>query len=91
MKLGMLPATSTVLAFSLLAEARQILRDAGVLENNITVTGESGDPNSLVVCDHNPDNVAPSEPVTLEVAQNCPDDDSKTKKKKKSSSSRNRK
>lgn len=105
MSRGVLSVMSAVLVLSLLvgcgqstpdtegqtlADARQTLSDAGVPENNITVTGESGDPNSLIVCDHDPDNVAPSEPVTLEVAQNCPDDDSKKKKKKKSSS-RNRK
>ncbi|CAN5296223.1 hypothetical protein BH24ACT19_BH24ACT19_08280 [soil metagenome] len=101
MRRGVLSAMSVVFVLSLLAgcgqstpdtegqtlaEAQQALRDAGVAENNITVTGESGDPNSLIVCDHDPDNVDPSEPVTLEVAQNCPDDDDKKKKKKKSSS-----
>lgn len=71
-----------------LAEAQQTLRDAGVADSNITVTGESGDPNSLIVCDHDPDGVAPSQPLTLEVAQDCPDDDKKKKKKKPSSSKR---
>ena len=68
-----------------LAQAQQTLRDAGVPDGNITVTGESGDPNELVVCDHDPDGVAPSQPVTLQVAQNCQqedDSDSKLKKKK---------
>lgn len=106
MRRGMLSAMSAVLVLSLLAgcgqstpdtegqtlaEAQQALSDAGVPENNITVTGESGDPNTLIVCDHDPDNVDPSEPVTLEVAQNCPDHDDSDKKKKKKSSSRNRK
>ncbi len=67
-----------------LAQAQQTLRDAGVPEGNITVTGETGgDPNSLIVCDHDPDGVDPSQPTTLEVAQNCPDDDSDKKRKKK--------
>jgi uncharacterized alpha/beta hydrolase family protein len=51
-----------------LAQAQQTLRDAGVPEGNITVTGEDGDPNALIVCDHDPDGVAPTEPLTLEVA-----------------------
>ncbi len=106
MSRGVLSAMSAVLVLSLLAgcgqstpdtegqtlaEARQTLSDAGVPENNITVTGESGDPNTLIVCDHDPDNVDPSQPLTLEVAQNCPDEDDSDKKKKKKSSSRNRK
>ena len=68
-----------------LAQAQQTLRDAGVPDDNITVTGEQGDPNELVVCDHDPDGVAPSQPLTLEVAQSCQqeeDDDRKRKKKK---------
>ena len=68
-----------------LAQAQQSLRDAGVPDDNITVTGEQGDPNELVVCDHDPDGVAPSQPLTLEVAQSCQqeeDDDRKRKKKK---------
>ena len=68
-----------------LAQAQQSLRDAGVPDDNITVTGEQGDPNELVVCDHDPDGVDPSQPVTLEVAQSCQqeeDDDRKRKKKK---------
>jgi beta-lactam-binding protein with PASTA domain len=103
---GLFSAVSAVLVLSLLAgcgqstpdtegqtlaQAQQTLRDAGVAESNITVTGESGDPNSLIVCDHDPDNVDPSEPLTLQVAQSCPDDDDgKKKKKKKSSSSKRR-
>jgi beta-lactam-binding protein with PASTA domain len=66
-----------------LAQAQQTLRDAGVPEGNITVTGESGDPNDLIVCDHDPDGVEPSQPLTLEVAQSCPqEDDSDSKRKK---------
>ena len=68
-----------------LAEAQQTLRDAGVPNENITVTGEQGDPNDLIVCDHDPDGVAPSEPVTLQVAQDCPEEDDRDKKKKKRS------
>ena len=71
-----------------LTQARQALRDAGVPESNITVTGEAtGDPSSLVVCDHDPDGVAPTQPVTLDVATDCPDDPGKKRKKKKTSSS----
>ena len=74
-----------------LAQARQTLRDAGVADNNITVTGQQeGDENQLIVCDHDPDGVAPSEPVTLEVAQDCPDEDGKKKKKKRSGGSKRR-
>lgn len=66
-----------------LAQAQQTLRDAGVPEGNITVTGESGDSNTLIVCDHDPDGVAPTEPLTLEVAQNCQQEDDDRKRKKK--------
>ena len=66
-----------------LAQAQQTLRDAGVPDDNVTVTGENGDPNQLVVCDHDPDGVAPSQPVTLEVAQNCPQEDDSDRKRKK--------
>lgn len=66
-----------------LAQARQTLRDAGVPENNISVTGETGDPNTLIVCDHDPDGVSPTKPVTLEVAKNCPEDNDSDKKRKK--------
>jgi len=65
------------------AQAQQTLRDAGVPDGNITVTGESGDPNELVVCDHDPDGVAPSQPVTLQVAQNCQQEDDSDRKRKK--------
>ena len=71
-----------------LTQARQSLRDAGVPERNITVTGQTGgDPDALIVCDHDPDNVAPTQPTTLDVATTCPDDPDKKKKKKSSSSS----
>ncbi len=66
-----------------LAQAQQTLRDAGVSDGNITVAGESGDPNELVVCDHDPDGAAPSQPVTLQVAQNCQQEDDSDKKRKK--------
>jgi hypothetical protein len=68
-----------------LTQAQQTLRDAGVPAENINVTGETGDPDVLIVCDHDPDGVAPTQPLTLEVAANCPqdDDDSSSKRKKK--------
>lgn len=66
-----------------LAQAQQTLRDAGVPEGNITVTGEDGDPNALIVCDHDPDGVAPTEPLTLEVAQSCQQEDESDRKRKK--------
>ncbi len=66
-----------------LAQAQQTLRDAGVSDDNITVTGENGDPNQLIVCDHDPDGVAPSQPVTLEVGQNCQQEDDSDRKRKK--------
>ena len=66
-----------------LAQAQQTLRDAGVPDGNITVRGESGDPNELVVCDHDPDGVAPSQPVTLQVARNCQQEDDSDRKRKK--------
>lgn len=67
----------------MLAQAQQTLRDAGVPDGNITVTGENGDPNELIVCDHDPDGVAPSQPVTLEVAQDCQQEDDSDRKRKK--------
>lgn len=73
-----------------LAQARQTLSDAGVPEGNITVTGATGDPNTLIVCDHDPDGVSPAEPVTLEVATDCPDDDRDKKRKKRSSGGKRR-
>ena len=66
-----------------LAQAQQTLRDASVPEGNISVTGESGDPNALIVCDHDPDGAAPTEPLTLEVAQSCQQEDDDRKRKKK--------
>ena len=51
-----------------LTQARQVLADSGVPEGNITVVGQRGDPDDLVVCDQDPDGVAPTEPVNLEVA-----------------------
>ncbi len=47
------------------------------------MTGEDGDPNTLIVCDHDPDGVAPTEPLTLEVAQNCQQENDDRKRKKK--------
>jgi hypothetical protein len=47
------------------------------------VTGEEGDPNALIVCDHDPDGVAPTESLTLEVAQSCQDEDEFDRKRKK--------
>ncbi len=70
-----------------LAQAQQALRDAGVPDSNITVNGPQGDPNQLIVCDHDPDSVAPTQPVTLEVDTACADNDYKKKKKKPKSSS----
>jgi hypothetical protein len=66
-----------------LAQAQQTLRGAGVPDDNITVTGESGDSSELIVCDHDPDGVAPSQPVTLEVAQDCQQEDDSDRKRKK--------
>jgi|SRR5215210_7069914 len=68
-----------------LTQAQQTLRDPGVPAENINVTGETGDPDVLIVCDHDPDGVAPTRPLTLEVATDCPqdDDDSSSKRKKK--------
>ena len=68
-----------------LSQAQQTLRDAGVPDENISVVGQQGAPDDLIVCDHDPDGVAPSEPLTLDVAQNCPEDDDSDKKKKKRS------
>ena len=75
-----------------LAQARQTLRDAGVSKNDISVTGQTtGDPNTLIVCDHDPDGVAPTQSVTLEVAANCQEeaeeDESDKKRKKRSGGS----
>ena len=65
-----------------LAQARQALADAGVPEGNIRVTGERGDPDELVVCDQDPDGVAPTEPVNIEVATVCAEEDDSRKKKR---------
>lgn len=73
-----------------LAQAQQDLRDAGVPERNITVNGPQGDPNQLIVCDHDPDGVAPTQPVTLEVNTACEDDGRDKKRKKRPGSSRRR-
>lgn len=63
-------------------------------EQNISVMGETGDPNNLIVCDQDPDGVAPMEPVTLKVATNCPEeaeeDDPDKKRKRRSSGGRRR-
>ena len=65
-----------------LTQARQALADAGVPARNITVTGQQGDPDDLVVCDQDPDGVAPTEPVNIEVATVCAEEDDSSKKKK---------
>ena len=65
-----------------LTRARQALADSGVPQGNITVVGERGDPDELVVCDQDPDGVALTQPVSLEVATVCTDDDSSKKKKR---------
>lgn len=64
-----------------LSQSFQTLSEAGVPKGNISVTGETGDTDDLTVCDQDPDGVSPAEPVTLEVARDCPDDDKKRKKK----------
>lgn len=73
-----------------LAQALQALSDAGVPEGNISVTGDTGDTDNLIVCGQDPDGVSPTQPVTLEVARNCPDDDSDKKRKNKSSGGKRR-
>ncbi len=65
-----------------LTRARQALLDSGVPEGNITVVGERGDPDDLFVCDQDPDGVAPTEPVNIEVATACPEEDDSPKKKR---------
>ena len=65
-----------------LAQSRQALSDAGVAEENIRVVGEQGSPDNLFVCDQDPDGVAPTEPVTLEVATTCAEEDDDSRKKK---------
>lgn len=78
-----------------LAEARQTLEDAGVPEENITLSGadETDDPGSLTVCDQEPDAAEPDDTVVLQVATSCPnqaDDDDDGKKKKRSSGKKRR-
>lgn len=65
-----------------LSQAQRALADSGVPERNITVVGERGDPNDLYVCDQDPDGVAPTEPVNLEVATACVEEDDSRKKKR---------
>ena len=65
-----------------LAQARQALADSGVPQENISVVGQQGDPNQLYVCDQDPDGVAPTEPVNLEVATACAEEDDSRKKKR---------
>jgi hypothetical protein len=52
-------------------------------EGNIIVTGENGDTNTLVVCEQDLDCAVPREPVTLEVASDCFQEDDSDKKCKK--------
>ncbi len=63
-------------------------------EQNISVMGETGDPNNLIVYDQDPDGVAPTEPVTLKAVTNCPEeaeeDDPDKKRKRRSSGGRRR-
>ena len=74
-----------------LSQAFQTLREAGVPEGNVSVTGDTGDTDDLTVCGQEPDGADPAQPVTLEVATNCPDeDDDRDKKRKKRSSGGNR-
>lgn len=65
-----------------LTQSRQVLADSGVPEGNITVVGERGDPDELFVCDQDPDGVAPTEPVRLEVSTACAEEDDSSRKKK---------
>jgi hypothetical protein len=65
-----------------LTQARQALVDSGVPQQNITVVGQRGDPDELYVCDQDPDGVAPTEPVNLEVATACVEEDDSRKKKR---------
>ena len=68
-----------------LAEARQTLADAGVPEENITLTGAEaadGDPNDLTVCDQEPDAASPGDDVTLEVATTCLEEDDDGRKRR---------
>lgn len=76
-----------------LAGAREALREAGMKEQNIRIVGEKGDPNELVVCDHDPDGVAVTKPATLDVATECPvdSDDEEVKASKKIAKSSSKK
>ena len=69
-----------------LAEARQTLADAGVAEENITLTGAGGaadaDPNDLPVCDQEPDAASAGDDVTLEVATTCLEEDDDGRKRR---------
>ena len=80
-----------------LTTAVQALEDAGVPAENITVVAADGrgparnfttlgtsmgDPDDLYVCDQDPDGVAPTEPVNLEVASACVEEDDSRKKKR---------
>ena len=82
-----------------LAQVQQALSDAGVPEENVTVnsnvTGGQSDPDSLTVCDQRPDGATVTQPVTLDVAESCPDaaeeeEDDNDRKRKRSSGGRRR-
>lgn len=62
-----------------LARSRQDLEDSGVPEGNITVVGK---PDELFVREQDPDGVALTEPVGLEVANTCAREDDSSHKKK---------
>ena len=74
--------------------------DAGVPEENVTVnsivTGGQSDPDSLTVCDQRPDGTTVTQPLTLDVAENCSDaaaeeeEDDEDRKRKRSSGGRRR-
>ena len=80
-----------------LAQAQQALSDAGVPEENVTVnskvTGGQSDQDSLTVCDQRPDGATVTQPLTLDVAENCSDaaaeeEDDDDRKRKRSSGGR---
>ena len=83
-----------------LAQAQQALSDAGVPEENVTVNrnvpGGQSDPDSLTVCDQRPDGATVTQPVTLDVAENCSnaaeeeEEDDNDRKRKRSSGGRRR-
>ncbi len=60
-------------------QARQALTGSDMPERNITVVG---DPDDLFVCDQDPDVVSPTEPVNIEVATVCTEEDDSRKKKR---------